>query len=189
MFEIVNILDLIEAIGEKETISLLDDFESRDVDIENFVKNSSVDFAKKKITMTFVVFKKDDSKILGIFSLSNKILSVSKASVSKTKYSKLERYAKDMTTENTLLLPGILIAQFSKNDKFANEISGNELMEITKNTAVKAQRIIGGSAVFLECKNNEKILKFYIEDNNFTKYDERISVSEDVVYQQLLTLL
>lgn len=188
MFEVVNILDLIDIIGEDETMSLFSDFVSKDKDIEDFIKRNSINFAKKKISMTFVVFSKEDNKILGIFSLANKIVTIVKGTVSKTKYLKLERYAKDTATENSLQLPCILIAQFSKNEKYSKEITGKQLMELTLDTIAKVQHIIGGSAVFLECKDIKSIVNFYTE-NNFAKFDERISVEEDIIYQRMFTLL
>ena len=50
-YSTVNILDMIDAIGEDEVKYILSDFSCpKNVEIEDFVKNKAVDFAKRKIS-------------------------------------------------------------------------------------------------------------------------------------------
>lgn len=52
----INLLDLVDAIGEDETKNLLSDFScSKNQEIENYVRKNALDFARRKISMTHLV--------------------------------------------------------------------------------------------------------------------------------------
>ena len=51
----------------------------------------------------------------------------------------------------------------------------------------KAQYLVGGGLVFLECEGKPELLDFYTNSrNNFKVFGERFSDSENVKYIQLL---
>lgn len=51
----VNIQDMLKAIGEKEVFSILSDFSCPlNVEVEDFVRNKSIDFAKRKLSITYL---------------------------------------------------------------------------------------------------------------------------------------
>ena len=55
-YKTINILDMIEAIGEKSVNLILSDFSCpKNVEIEAFIRKSAVDFAKRKISVTHSV--------------------------------------------------------------------------------------------------------------------------------------
>ena len=55
-FNVVNIIDLLESVGEKEVRSALQEFEcERNSEIEIFLKNNAIDFAKRKISVTHLI--------------------------------------------------------------------------------------------------------------------------------------
>lgn len=77
----INILDLIEQIGEDELNSGLSDFSCPfNKDIERFIKNNALNFARQKISMTYLVLTKQGD-IAGFFTLAHKPLAVKRASV------------------------------------------------------------------------------------------------------------
>lgn len=94
----VNIQDMLKAIGEKELQRLLSDFSSPlNEEVEDFVRNKSIEFAKKKLSITYLVIKKTDSGenvLAGIFTLAHKAVEVTNTNISNMARRKLERYAK-----------------------------------------------------------------------------------------------
>ena len=56
----VNILDLTDIIGEEEVQSILSDFScEKNMEIEVFVRKNALDFSKKKMSVTYLVFNED----------------------------------------------------------------------------------------------------------------------------------
>lgn len=56
-YEVINILDMIESVGEDTVNAVLSKFScSRNKEIENFVQNNAVIFAKKKMSITYLVY-------------------------------------------------------------------------------------------------------------------------------------
>ena len=52
-FNTVNILDLLDLVGEDEVEKILSDFScSKNMEIELFVKKNAIDFSKKKMSVT-----------------------------------------------------------------------------------------------------------------------------------------
>lgn len=57
--KIVNILDWIEneAVREEEIQSVLSDFScSKNPEVENFIHNKAIDFAKRKTAITYLIY-------------------------------------------------------------------------------------------------------------------------------------
>ena len=55
----VNIQDILKAVGEEKVQSLLSDFSSPlNEEVEDFVHNKSIEFAKKKLSITYLVDRK-----------------------------------------------------------------------------------------------------------------------------------
>ena len=56
-----NIQDMMKAIGEEGLQRLLSDFSSPlNKEVEDFVRNKSIEFAKKKLSITYLVIRKTD---------------------------------------------------------------------------------------------------------------------------------
>ena len=57
----VNIQDILKAIGEEELQVLLSGFSSPlNDEVEDFVHNKSIEFARKKLSITYLVIRKND---------------------------------------------------------------------------------------------------------------------------------
>ena len=55
-FAAYNIIELIDTVGEEEIRNILSDFScEKNLEIEVFVRNKSIDFAKKKTSITYLV--------------------------------------------------------------------------------------------------------------------------------------
>jgi len=191
-FSIINILDLIDSIGEENTKTKFEEFEcSQNPEIEYFLKNNAISFAQRKVSITYLLFN-EKSEIVAFFTIANKVLEIDDSILSSTLRKKIQRFSKIDENKKSYTTPAFLIAQFGKN--FKNEInkniSGFELMDYVFDILFSIQRAIGGGIVFLECEDKQKLLDFYTNPkNNFRIFGSRISDSEKTKYIQLLRFL
>lgn len=189
----VNIQDMLKAIGEEELQKLLSDFSSPlNEEVEDFVRNKSIEFAKKKLSITYLVIKRTDrgkNVLAGIFTLAHKAVEVTNTNISNTARRKLARYAKLDEETDRYNVSAFLIAQFGKNSAVPEEwkISGNEIMDLTFEILKHVQYYVGGGVVYLDCEDIDKVLEFYQNNyNRFKRFGERTSESEGKRYLQLL---
>lgn len=191
-YNVFNVLDLIESIGEEQVVQLLSDFSCpQNFEVESFLKNKAIQFAKQKISVSFLVFD-SEVRLVGYFTLAHKMASVQvKVLKSKEQRKKIERYARLEKDSQVYNVSSYLIAQIGKNYKldYKFSISGNELMDQALNVLRQVQRLVGGGVVFLECEDKKALLNFYQnEHNKFHPYGERFSKKEgeSTKYIQLL---
>lgn len=60
-YAVVNILDYMELIGEESVVDVLSGFSCpKNKEIENFVRNNAVEFAKRKMSITYLLL--DESR-------------------------------------------------------------------------------------------------------------------------------
>lgn len=189
-YSAVNILDMIDAIGEEALTGILSDFSCpKNEEIETFVKYKAIDFAKRKISITHLVIDNASGEIVSIFTLAHKALEISREALSVTSRKKLSRFAHLDENNDSYTVSAFLIAQFGKNYAVAesDDWNGVRLMEKTFETLEKVRREIGGGVVYLECEDKPNLLKFYQSTNNrFYPFDERYSKVDDTKYIQLL---
>ena len=92
-FETINILDMIGAIGETKLKQRLSEFSCPvNPEIEHFVVDHAIDFAKKKLSVTYFVIN-ENGKIIAIFTLAHKAVEIGNMRLSNTKRRKISRYA------------------------------------------------------------------------------------------------
>lgn len=191
-FQSVNILDMINAIGEKELQLILSDFSClKNHEIEYFVRKNAIEFAKRKMSITYLVIDAD-GRIMGIFTLTHKAIQLLDAGLTGTARKKIQRYAHLDEETGSYMLSAFLIAQFGKNYQYeeAEDFTGNELMDMTIVTLKEVQRQIGGGVVYLECEDKPKLLSFYQnEENHYQVFGDRYSERDDVKYIQFMKLI
>lgn len=188
-YEAVNVLDMVKAIGEDEVKNILSDFSCpRNLEIENFVRRNALEFAKRKMSITYLVID-DEGNLAAIFALTHKAVQMTNEGLSATMRKKIQRHAKLDETTNTYMLSAFLIAQFGKNYQYSGGLSGNELMDMTMNILKRVQWEVGGGVVYLECEERQPLLDFYQNSvNNFNVFGERYSEKDGVKYIQLLKM-
>lgn len=157
-------------------------FISKNIDVENFLKRSSIQSTLLRQTATYPVFEKKD--FVGYFTLAIKTVVLNSSSFSSKEKSKLERFSKLDSENKTYTVPAILLAQFSRNfSESSKSISGKLLMEIAFNQIQEIQDRAGGSLMFLECENIPSLIKFY-ESCGFKMLDStRITDNENELLQ------
>jgi hypothetical protein len=191
-FKVINILDLLDILGEEGLRHYLLEFKCPlNLEIEQFVLDNAIEFAKKKISITYLVINSNDD-MAAIFTLTHKAVEISNSGLSNSRRKKIGRYADLNTESDRFVVSAYLVAQFGKNYAIndGNSISGNELMELTFEILQKVQREIGGGIVYLECEDNPKLLRFYQnEENRFAIFDERYSKEDNTKYIQLYAIV
>lgn len=190
-FTTINILDMNEVVGEDGIISILSDFSCpKNKEIENYIQNLALEFAKKKISITYLVVN-ENGYVVGIFTLTHKVVEVKNSILSNSVRKKLLRFSRLNEETDSFTVSAFLIAQFGKNYAlpYGSEISGARLMDLTFDVLKKIQHDIGGGLAFLECEDKENLLDFYqSKQNRFKMFGERYSENDDIKYIQLLKL-
>ncbi|AVX30318.1 hypothetical protein CTH_0715 [Carboxydocella thermautotrophica] len=152
--------------SEKKVSEVISIFKcAKDRDIENFIKEKAIIYEKKAKSRTYLVFDEEASlegefKLLGYFALALQSLKIPEGtSVSQIRrldglYS---RKGDGLITE----IPAFLIGQLGKNDLYKDDINGDKLMKYALAVISRAQEIVGGRIVFLECQDKPKLIDFY----------------------------
>lgn len=186
--KVTNIFDSLDLLGEENLKLELSRFVSaKNPDIEEFIKEKAIAFAKGKLSITYILSDMEDGAILGYFTLTHKSLMVSSEKLSKTAQKRLMRYASfDVETRN-YTASAFLLAQFGKNYGVDNgkRISGSEMMKYVDIILLDVQRRIGGGIMYLDCEDKEKLKEFY-ERENFKKSGERFSAEDSKKYLQYI---
>lgn len=186
----INLLDLVDAIGEEETKNLLSDFSCfKNQEIEKYVQINALDFARRKISMTHLVID-DLGRIAAMFALTHKAIEIAGEGLSNTTRSKLRRFAELDEATGCFSVSAFLIAQFGKGDAADSSLTGDSLMASALEILTAAQRNVAGSVVYLECKDKPRLLQFYQKDcNGFRPFGRRFSEKDQVEYIQLLRFI
>lgn len=93
-YTVANILDLLETVGEDKVNFALSAFSCpRNEEIEDFIHNNAIDFAKKKMSITHLIFN-EEGEIAAFFTLTHKPSNVGYGLLNKTSQKKLSRYAR-----------------------------------------------------------------------------------------------
>ncbi len=195
-----NILDLISEIGEDslkiitETFSCVKSSEGNrknlNPDIERFLKENAVQFAKEKKSVTYLVGNEEYGDILGYFTIAHKAISIPADGLSKTMIKRMSRYSVLNDETNSFTVSGFLIAQIGKNYSVEDGtlLSGAELMRLAYNELIEIQHRVGGGIVYLDCEADARLIDFY-ESEGFKLFGERISLNDGKRYLQYMKFI
>lgn len=163
-------------LGEETLLGLLSEFScDKNMDVERFLKEQSIEFTKKNQSVTYLVFTNDDAAFVGYFTITIKPISVNADSFSNTMKRKIARVSELDEENGTYTLSAYLIAQLGKN--FTNganaSITGEQLLQAAVDTIKELQYMAGGMVIFLEAENEEKLMRFYEDKNGFKRFDTK----------------
>ncbi len=184
----VNVLDLINVMGEEETVNIINTFSSPiNPSIENYLKKNAINFSKQHVSMTYLVIDNEKGLLLGYFTLALKPASFMTENISKSFRKKLLRYGK-MSEDNIYDTAAYLIAQFGKNYAMEPDerIDGTVLMDIAVDAIGIARHWVGGGVIFLDCQEEPKLLDFYENKVKFVPFGKRFSLSDKTEYIQMV---
>lgn len=147
----------------------------KNIDVEKFLQEQSVDFTKKNQSVTYIVLNPEEGRIVGYFTLTIKPISVNGEKFSNTVKRKLSRVSEQDMDNGNYQLSAYLIAQLGKNfhDGLNEKITGQQLLGLAVEKIKELQYVAGGMVVFLETQNEEKLLHFYERQNGFKRFDTR----------------
>ncbi len=175
----MNLSDIIEQLGEDATKSILSSFSCPlNKDIENFIRYKAIEFSKRTLAKTHLVFwETEDQKnreLVGYYTITSKVITVDKNILSNTEAKKLRNQGIFDAANQKFTISAPLIAQLGKNFTNGNDtlISGPDLLQMAVNKIHKIQKDIGGRFMYLECEDNEKLLTFY-KKCNFKVFGKR----------------
>lgn len=174
----LQIVNLREAFLQGELDYYLEDiekFKSNDnPDVEKFITNSAVTSTKMKQSVTYLIYDEMTASLVGYFTLSFKIMNVPLGGLSQKMQSDLERNGQ--RSDETIQVPGVLLAQWSKNYSLKELVDGHALMNFVEKYFLKIQTLAGGNFLFLECEKERKgLVESYKTSYNFTAVSERLS--------------
>ena len=162
-YSISNILDEIEG-GEKELIEELSTFSCpHNPEIETFIKINAIEFAKRKLSITYLVIDETDGAIDAYFTLTHKAIDIPDIGLSKTSKKRLASFSWYDPIKKAYSLSAFLLAQFGKNYAIdqGQRITGEALMTLSDDILEDVQRRIGGGVVYLDCEDKQKLVDFY----------------------------
>lgn len=185
-----NILDLIEIGGEDVIKQELSAFSCpQNEEIEDFLKNKSIEFAKQKLSITYIVRAEKDLAIVGYYTLTIRALEIAAKSVSKTLNKRIKKFAIYDDKNDTYTVAAYLLAQFGKNYGIDNgsRIKGDLLMDSVESTIRNIQHMIGVGLIYLDVeKNNKTAIDLYTSKSHYMKFDERKSASDGIEYDIMI---
>lgn len=191
-YQSTNILDMIEEFGEESVQAILSEFLCpQNNEIQTFVRDKAIVFAKQRMAITYLVFD-DEATLIGIFTLTHKSITINAGEMSKSVMRRFERHSKLDEKTNSFTVSAFLIAQFGKNYQYSpnGNLSGDELMDTTMKVLKDIQKEIGGGIVYLDSEDNPFLLSFYQKQGiDFRKFGERTSETDQVKYIQLFKAL
>ena len=191
-YTVLNILDIIEDNGEDNIKEALSVFSCPiNTEIETFARSKAIDFAKRKLSISYIVFDNLDSQIVGYFTLTHKAIDIKGLNLSNNTRRKLSNHARYEEDSDIYSTSAFLLAQFGKNygvDE-GKRITGVELMEFAMDVLKDIQHRIGGGVVYLDAEDKPELRAFYGEKANYKLFGERYSKTDNIKYIQYMRFL
>ena len=184
-YRIVNLLDLIEELGEDTASGILSEFSCPlNDDVESFLKSKAISFAKQGWAQTHLIFAsyKEEWKLVAYFTLASKYIKLNDSFLktntgrptNKTLRKRIARFAQHDPDMKAYILSTPLIGQLGKN--YANDlnklITGDEVLEAACGKIQTIQASLGGRFAYLECEDKPKLIDFYTR-NGFCPFCDR----------------
>lgn len=191
-YTVTNVLDLVESVGVEEAQKGLSEFSCPlNEEIENFIHKNAIEFAKRKLSITYLIFDDYDGAIVGYFTLAHKAIEIKNDDISNTTRRKLSSFAKMDADTNSYTASAFLLAQIGKNYGVDNgtRIAGMELIGYANAIMADIQRRIGGGIIYLDCEDKQHLKSFYIDKNHYRVFGERYSNSDGIRYLQMIRFI
>ena len=193
-FITLNISDYLEnkigRFSEANLDRIISNFSSIDPYVEAFLKGHAKEFARQHKSVTYIVFSSRMAELLGYFTLAAKPITLELGKMSKTMERAVKKTGNLDESMNTYTTSAFLVAQLSRNfsPSLKSSISGDELLDVALKRLKGIQRNIGGTIVFLETQNNEKLLSFY-QGNGFKALGKRTASYKDGGNYELIRMV
>lgn len=176
-YTIVALDDLLQEFPDEEMVKrILRTFSCiNNKDVDKFLKEKAILFSRQGLSKTHLVFAPHKGRMIlvGYFTLASKCFVVKKNSkISKSLLKRIAKFGRYYDEANQYIVSAPLIGQIGKNDKYKDFISGDILMAYACDAVRKAQALVGGKIVYLECEDKIRLLDFY-RSNGFIDFGKR----------------
>ena len=191
IIKLVNILDGLETLGEEAMRADLSSFVSaKNPEIEDFLREKAIEFAKRKISITYLITDVADGAILGYFTLTHKSVILNGEGLSRTFQKRLAMFSRLDRDTGNYVVSAFLLAQLGKNYAIEENrrISGKAMMKLVNDVLLDVQRRIGGGVLYLDCEDTQKLKNFY-KGENFKEFADRFSLEDERKYIQFMRFL
>ncbi len=173
----INLADLISELGEKDAKSILSNFSCLlNPDVDDFLKNKSIEFAKQGLSSTYLVFVTIEGipKLAGYYTISPKTINIKKNALSNKLQSRINKFVQYNSELKVYSSSVLLIGQLGKNflDGINKTLSGDALLNMAFEQIKYIQKLSGGRIIYLECDEHEKLKEFYSK-NGFVEFGRR----------------
>lgn len=168
---VVSLSDFAEELGQnKEKLS--DIFKKfsclREKDLENFLYSKAYEYEISDFGKTFLFFDKDEFlnenyNIVAFFTIGYTSVDISAISVKKRRKMLGSYPGRDSLKH----IPAFLIGQLGKNDAYKSYLTGDTILKEAYSVIKKANVIIGGKLLILECR--EAMFEKFYEKYDFKK--------------------
>lgn len=171
---LIPLKTLIDESEEEKVTLFLDKFKcQKDEDIESFLKSKAIEFEHLSKARTYLICDENELEnsniselmIYGYISVALKILTVPENTSNRVR-KKIDGFSAKSRGQVIDDFPCYLIGQLSKNsDVKENELTGKDLLEFANSVIAASINAVGGRYVMIECKNADKLIKFYKEND------------------------
>ena len=138
-------------------------------ELEEFLKKSAFLYEEIAKSRTYLLIDEDSLgsplSILAYFSIGMKTLIIPE-DLSARQLRQLDGYSDKMYRRRITNLPVYLIGQLAKNDKFAFDVTGDEIIQAAISVIKELQNGLGGRLIAVDCKPVKALHDFY-ERNQF----------------------
>lgn len=176
-YRVINIREYLgenafNIVGEDGIRSVLSGFMcGKNPDIQRFIREQAIEFAKRDQTVTYLVFD-GEFHFLSYFAISVKAVEIDAVGLSEAVKRKISYVGLLDEKRGIYTAPAYLIAQLGKNysNDLNDKITGDDLLFLALKQVKRIQFMAGGKIVFLETTGEEKLLNFY-ERNGFRSFN------------------
>jgi hypothetical protein len=189
-YAVVSLKTFCKRYDEDRVREILSSFSCpKNYDVEHFLKENAIDFLKKGIAATHLIFSssKEEDVLSGYFTLANKVFVIQDDLVSSKWKARIHRFGELNESINRYLIPMPLIGQLARNDAApeAMSISGDELIDFAFEKISIVQDEIAGKMLLVECADISELTGYY-ERNNFFRIDTHASKNKNTELVRLI---
>jgi hypothetical protein len=130
------------------------------------LKERSIPFEKAHKSRTYLILEKRSSPEEGIAILAYISLALASFRIQKDVSNSMRKRLNGIFMNDDV--PCFLIGQLGKNDRYWDKIEGSELIDYAMNFLEKGHDLVGGRFVRVDCREDERLIRFY-EENEFMR--------------------
>ena len=189
----IRLSELLNQISKDKVEKILGAFECPyNLDVEKFLKEKAIPFAKSNLSNTVLVFyAKEKVELLGYFTIAHKMIIVDDLGRTKSRLkgkvkNKLGYLLSFDAERKFYYVSAPLIGQLGKNYNKSNEhfINGDDLLQLAIQEARIAMMATSGKLLYLECEDIAFLKEFY-QRNGFQEFSQRkIDLDEKEFYKK-----